>query len=196
MSDDPNLITAAKDAAERWRTEPYLPAANVDRTNWGLYWTTGDLASIAVNARGAIIQERMAKHIGPDCILEFTNTNGGLAGFFYRIYDDEGQITQVFRDLYALWLCSSEKLDPSFEDRVGRMEYEATLENIAERHRYVQDDPPDDWTAQVFRWLFHRQDYQRECEPLDGKGGYPSDESIIAALRDLGLLDPHVDDED
>ena len=72
------------------------------------------------------------------------------------------------------------------DEDYSRREYEATVENISDCAWRIKDDyePPDDWQYSVYDWLS-----DKDCGAIENsydQGGYPSEESLRAALDALG----------
>ncbi len=97
------------------------------------------------------------------------------------------QITAAFRKLCELM----EAMDdyPCLDEADhSRREYEATIENIKEvGKRFLIDNPPEDWAAEVFSYFWDND--QQEVEARDGGGGYPSEKGMKEALFQLDILD-------
>lgn len=98
------------------------------------------------------------------------------------------EITPIFKR--CIEIRDSVNEYPLDEEDIWRRETEATLENIKENRPINgdvewNDDLPEDWATQVYGWLSHNDDMQ--LEDVDGRGGYPSEESIAAAGLALGL---------
>lgn len=67
----------------------------------------------------------------------------------------------------------------------SRRETAATLENIHTiGNRWTKDGTPEGWPSEVYGLLD-----DRELEPRDGGGGWPSDASVRKVLKDLGYLE-------
>jgi hypothetical protein len=62
---------------------------------------------------------------------------------------------------------------------------QANIESIG--GRMVKAGAPDTWPDEVWRWFWDND--QRQVEPRDGGGGWPSDEAMREALGALGYLD-------
>ena len=73
------------------------------------------------------------------------------------------------------------------EEDYSRRESESTIDNIVDAAWRIKDDYelPDDWEYEAYGWLS-----DNDCgaiENSDDQGGYPSEESLRAALDALGF---------
>lgn len=77
------------------------------------------------------------------------------------------------------------------ETDYSERECEATLENIREEILYIVGEDmlgpilPDGFEVEIVHWLDNSDKYSNETENLDDQGGYPSNESLVAAVSAL-----------
>jgi len=134
---------------------------------------------------GATIEIQTHSHWGP----------GWLECFVIQVYKD-GEITEGFKQFCDL-VWTLEDYPVLDESDYCEREYNDTLENIENiASRYVSPDAPDTWVTDLYGAL-----PDSEVEPRDGFGGYPSDEAVIEALKELDenrplYLDPDSVDEE
>jgi hypothetical protein len=70
-------------------------------------------------------------------------------------------------------------------------EYQSALEGIASTvigEVEIPEDAPDNWTEQVYSWLYDNE--PNELENRDDRGAYPDSAAVKRALLDLGLIQP------
>ncbi len=104
---------------------------------------------------------------------------GWVDHLLVRMLDKKGKVTKA--GIAALeWKDQLESYPVADEEDYSRREYEASLENIA-----FEGGISEDVSGDVYRWLSDHE--PREVESQDGKGAYPSKESIDRALKALGL---------
>jgi len=118
---------------------------------------------------------------------------GWTEALIVPVYDKKGKITAAFKKLVEIMQTKAEYqvLD---EDDYSNREYDATLENIVEVGKeYVRADAPKNWPGLVYSYLSENDDSQ--IESRDDQGGYPENESVIAALHMLRLLDEDTEEE-
>lgn len=76
------------------------------------------------------------------------------------------------------------------DDDYSRREFEATLENIRYAGnfmtRLLDVALPDNWEREVYNWLW--ENAQESVESRDDRGGYPSREKVVEAMRELGMI--------
>lgn len=95
-----------------------------------------------------------------------------------------GNLTKAFMAWAELHSCIEQYTVIDSSD-YSKREYEATLGNIGDRGYSLKCDSwPDDWTKQVFGWLWDHM--QVELHSVEDQGRYPSKESIETAARALG----------
>lgn len=105
----------------------------------------------------------------------------------YRALNKDGTPSKMFK-VVKKWFDALADYPLADEEDHSRREYEATLSNICDAgRRYLADDVPDGWEAQVFSWFWDHD--QRAVEPHDDQGGYPDDEQIKKALIALDYID-------
>jgi hypothetical protein len=112
---------------------------------------------------------------------------GWVTALCIRVRHPSGCITKAFK----VW-CELQERKENYpildEVDYSNREYDAALDGIREQgRRHVIDNPPDDWPARVFDWLWQHND--RELENRDDRGAYPNEDAVREALVDLGLLD-------
>lgn len=144
----------------------------------------------------ALAEAEKAGTIEPDSYEVLSSSHWGcgwVEQVSFRAVGPEGKPTNVFRFLKA-WSDSLSNYPVADDEDYSRREYEATLENIESEGRGVLDDnPPEDWAEQVHRWLWEND--QEALENSDDRGGYPTEDQIRAAAKDLGFAEPDEDEE-
>jgi hypothetical protein len=112
---------------------------------------------------------------------------GWVEHLSFRVLDEKGEPTAIYHFLKK-WFDALDDYPVADEEDFSRREFEGTLENIeAIGGRMVKDGAPDTWPDEVERWFWDND--QRQVEPRDGGGGWPSDEAMREALGALGYLD-------
>lgn len=159
-----------------------------DSENWTLVYTEHRDSDLLDKSNAEAIARTLEPFVESGDVVPENHSHwavGWISGYAIRVYRD-GEITEAFRTWTDLQerLADYPLLD---EEDHSRREFEAAIEAIEQQgRRYVVDDAPEDWAFQVFEWLWNSN--QRELENRDGRGAYPSEESIIEALDDLGYL--------
>lgn len=167
----------------------YVP----DLDNWTIeYVDRGSQSTLVDESNAAYIKEALTPFMDgedPD-VVEYNARHwavGSLSGYRIRVRKG-GEITQAFR----VWAEIKEALDryPILnETDHSEREFDATVDNIKSiGRRWVADNAPSSWPGDVEYWLAHNG-YETELESRSDQGGYPSDESVRAALTALGYID-------
>lgn len=86
-------------------------------------------------------------------------------------------------------VCSLTEHYPVYdEEDFSRREYEETIDNIMS-----EGSIDEDTAKEVFSWLWGND--QQQLYAYDGFGGYPTEESIIRALKSIGKYEDEETDE-
>ena len=194
--DEKFLTGFALDFAGNWREASNFSwhyAYEDDAAQWGIYYTVTRDSSLLEESNGAAIDKLLQPFIdsdSPNIMSESHNhwACGWIDGYAIKVYDDSGftpeflAIADIKRRL--------ENYPILDEGDYSRREYDATIENIRDSYRIKRDhlrkNANDSWPYKVYRWLSDNG-YDSELENRDDRGGYPSDESIIEALKALHL---------
>ena len=186
------LEEAAREAAGNWRDFTcfvWFRDDIEDADDWAILYTHHrDSALLDLSNAAAIEQalESFTDGDDPDVVFESHShwAVGHVDGFSIRVFRD-GQITDAFRRWHELAeaMAAYPVLD---ESDYSNREYEATLENIADAARRVEDeyDLPEGWEEEVYGW-FSENEYG-EVENRDDQGGYPSEDALRRAFKALG----------
>lgn len=174
-----------------WHDEP-----EENSEDWGIYYTHNRDSGILDTSNYEVIRETLKKYTEwegddkePTAIEEHHGhwAVGWIDGFSILVYDKDRNITPACEELYNI-LKKMEDYPLLDEDDYYTREYEATIENIIDcGSRYIKVDAPDDWPYQVFSYFWDND--QSEVENRDDQGGYPSDEGMKNALKELNMLD-------
>ncbi len=163
-----------------------------DFNNWHIANTTNRDADIVTQSNHAALEKALAGFTSgddPDVINHRAShwACGWVEGFEIRVYRANGEVTEAFK-AYAEFAAGLEDYAIADECDVGAREYAAALENIADVGRsMVSARAPKSWADRVHCWL--GSNAQSELENTDGRGAYPSAESVRAALVALRMAD-------
>jgi hypothetical protein len=162
-----------------WFSEPE------DSKNWTLYYTQNRDSGLLDQSNAAQIDKRLEKFLKHDCLIRAEHHShwacGWVEGYAIRVYTPKGRITKVFMEFLEI-LREMDNYPVLNEDDWTNREYEATIASIREiGRRMVNENAPEDWPYEVYSAL-----PDSEKEPKGDQGGYPSDESVKAALTRLG----------
>ena len=181
---------AAEAAAGNWRDFDsfcWHRANDIeDPENWAIIYTHHRDSGLLDQSNAAVIEEALEPYQDTDVIAEHHGhwACGWIDGFAIRVFKD-GKITQAFKVYHELAeaLAQYPVLD---EEDYSQRELEATLENIGDVARLLDDDYdlPEDWESEVFSWLWDNN--QGAVENRDDQGGYPRDTDLEDAFAALG----------
>lgn len=169
-----------------WDNESELP----DSDNWCIVYTHNRDSGLLTESNAHAIAQIMEPFLeGDDLLVEDHNhwVVGWVAGYSIRVYkqDTKNEYTPAF----LAWCDIQNRLEnyPVLdEEDWSARELEACLKNIGyEGGKFVDDKYKDeDWVSEVYGLL-----PDNETQNSDGRGAYPSEESIATALYTLGWLD-------
>lgn len=154
---------------------------------WGLYYTHHRDSPIMDVSNAKVLKKLAAKFPEDAQVQRHSHCLcGWIDGLVIRVYDDAGNITDVFKEFHAL-VERLENYPILDEEDLSNMESEALYDSVRSRiFKWIANDTNyDSITSEVLNWLDAND--QRQTENVDGTGAYPSDESIQAAL--LALID-------
>lgn len=187
-----DLEDAAKHAAGNWkRFDSFVWYRDdiEDAENCAIIYTHHRDSGLLDQSNSGVIAKALEPFTdgdNPDVVMESHNhwAVGHINGFSVRVFKD-GEITPAFRKYHEL----AEAMDcyPILdEEGYSRLEYEATIENIADSAWRLKDDYvlPEDWQYETYSWLSGND--CSEIENTDDQGGYPSEESLRNAFTALG----------
>lgn len=186
-----DLEDAALKASGNWkRFESFVWFREVeDADQWAVIYTHNRDSRLLDQSNSKVISKALESFTNgdnPDVVMESHShwAVGHVDGFSVRVFDQNGEITQAFRTYHEL----AEKMDiyPILDESdYSEREYEATLDNIKDAARRLNDDfnLPDGWECEAYSWLSENR--SGEIENRDDQGGYPSEEAIRAALEAL-----------
>jgi len=184
--------------------------AMVPAGDWCIVYTSNRDSGLLEQSNESVIMGAMAPFMGditdPDEPADCESATHGhwavghVDGLYLRVRRD-GTITPAFA-AYADLVARLEDYGCLDEEDWSSRQWASTQENVAhviwEARQKGEDTPaytaalPGEVTAAVSAWL---EDHDpRELEDRDGQGGYPSTESVVRALVDLGYL--IIEDED
>jgi hypothetical protein len=182
----------AKKAIGNWRKWEFIWWERPDDAeNWMVYYTVNRDSGLIEQSNAAFITQALQRFTwgSRPSVWPQRHTHwacGWVDGFAVRVYDRRGRVTKAFRTLCDLQdrLANYPILD---ESDYSEREYAAAIAAVEqEGKRWVREDPPEDWPHQVYEWLSLHDD--RQLENRDDQGAYPSDDSVRAALFELGLM--------
>jgi len=181
------METLAKQAAGNWRKFDSFAWHDQpeDADNWAIVYTNNRDSRLVDQSNAKAVAEILAPFVESGDVVEEHHGHwavGWVDGYSIRVYR-AGEITEAFKT----WLDIQERLEdyPLLdEDDHSRMEYESTIENL-QNEGYDSDlyDAPDNWTGEVFTWLWNNGN---TLENRDDQGGYATREQIHEAMEALG----------
>jgi hypothetical protein len=184
-----NLDDAAREAVGNWRRFGSFCwfERPEDADAFAILYTHNRDSGLLDQSNAAVIAEALEPFIESGDVRSESHSHwacGWVAGFAIRVYSN-GQVTPAF----AKWHELQERLDdyPVLDETgYNNLEYDAAVENIANAGYKIpgEYDVPDDWAAQVYRWLL---DNDHHCENTDDQGYWPSDDELAAAVEGLGF---------
>jgi hypothetical protein len=109
---------------------------------------------------------------------------GWVKHLSFLVLGENGEPTPMFHFM-AEWEQKLADYPLADEEAYCEMEFEATTSNIQSIGSQWVKDGAEEWAGEVYHWLSDNE--ARELDDRDGNGGWPSDESIIRALKALDL---------
>lgn len=162
-----------------------------DSDQWAIVYTHHRESGLLDRSNAGVIGKAMlpfAEKDGddPDVVME-THSHfavGWIAGFSIRCLDQQGNLTEAFRR-YAELHVAMEQYPILDEEDFSNREYEATVENIVDAAKSIEDEYelPDDWQHEVYSWFSDNE--CGELESASDQGGYPSEEALQRAMNAL-----------
>lgn len=162
-----------------------------DADNWAIIYTHHRDSRLLDLSNAEVIEREMWAFTdgdAPDVVFESHDhfAFGHVDGFSLRVFKGD-EVTSAFEKYHELL----ERLDdyPVLDESdYCNREYEATLTNIEEAAWRLKNeyDLPDDWTTEVYSWLFDHE--SSEVDNRDDQGGYPSEEALQRAMVGLGYV--------
>jgi hypothetical protein len=161
-----------------------------DAQNWMIYHHRNRGSDLLTQSNADVIEKRMKYYIdsGDAYIGGFSHwAVGHTDAVIFRVFREDGSITDAFREMYKIM----EELDgyPVLdEDDWSRREDEDTDRNVRDQVSYILGKNGIDLESGLddLSWKVRDLLPFEEVEARDGWGGYPSDESISKALKELG----------
>ncbi len=187
--------SAAKEMAGNWRKFSCFAWTRGydldDADNWMIWYTSGRDAGLLGQSNHEEITKLFKPFMDgddPDVVSEVHShwAVGYLDGFSIRVYGKDGNITDAFR-AYCGIKDRLEGYPVLNESDYSEREYNATLENYRSEIWGMEKQLPDGWASEVYSW-FSDNGHDRYTENRDDGGGYASNEAILEALHELGLL--------
>ena len=176
-----------------WHSPPWNVEGMGDEHDWAMYYTRNRDSTLLEQSNHAYIQKAMEPYEEDGTAREESHgcwAYGWREGFAIRVLKD-GKATDAFK----VWMNIQDALSDypllDEEDHSNR-EYEATIHNIKEIASDVRDDAPDHWAEEVYIYLSDKG--EDSLYSVDDQGGWPKDELVQEALRNLCYLD--IDDDD
>ena len=171
-------------------------------SDWAIVYFRSRDSTLMEESNADAIEKRMKPFLGwigdgSDCDTARHShwAVGWVEGFYLRVFRD-GKPTEAFRE----WAAIRSELDDypilDDEDHSTRV-YEATLDNLKEVVRIVcnkHDVEGEVDEGDVFSWLDENDPNQ--LDDVDDRGGYPSEDSVLAALRALGFVKEEPEEEE
>ena len=122
----------------------------------------------------------------PDVVMESHShfLVGWIAGFSIRCLNSDGKPTRAFAR-YAELHEAMDQYPILDEEDYSNREHEATVENIVDAARQIDDEYEltEDWQYEVYSWLSDND--CGEIENRSDQGGYPSEQSLRKAFDAL-----------
>jgi len=156
--------------------------------DWAMYYTRNRDSGLISQSNHAYIKKAMEPYEEDGTARDERHGSwacGWMEGFAIRIYKG-GKVTNAFK----IWMNMQDAMSDypllDEEDHSNR-EYEETLDNIKHIASDVRDDAPDTWAEEVYAYLSDNN--EDSLYPVDGMGGWPKDEVVQEALKNLCYLD-------
>ena len=195
----PTVHDLAEQAAGNWkRFDSFAWLGKPDDSeNWTVVYTSNRDSDLLTESNAAAIaaaMEPFTEGDNPDAIAERHShwACGYVDGYSIRVYGEDGEPTAAF----ATWCDIQARLDdyPVLDESDwSEREWNDTQKNLTEQGEYIARkhdlELPDGWQYTVTTWFETQRKYRHELEPVDGHGGYPSDEAIEAAFVAMGLME-------
>lgn len=192
---DSEVLDLAKELCGNWkRMESFLwfrESEIEDSDRWAIIYTHNRDSGLLDQSNAGVIGKAMMPYTeddddDPDVVMESHShfLVGWIAGFSIRCLDRDGKLTEAFKQ-YAELKESMDQYPILDEEEYSNREYEATIENIVDAARSLDDDYelPDGWQYEVYSWLSDNQ--SGELESKSDQGGYPSKEALRQAMNTL-----------
>lgn len=167
-----------------------------DPENWTIVYTSNRDSGLIDQSNSAAIAKALEPFFEDERedISEQSHSHwavGYVDGYAIRVHplNKEGvpttsEYTPAFQK-YCELLISLENYPILNEDDYSQRETEATIRNIMDIGRnLIKDGAHEFWAYDVYRKL-----PDTEIENVDDQGGWPSEEAVARALKDLNLLD-------
>jgi hypothetical protein len=164
-----------------------------DEHDWSMYYTRNRDSALLEQSNHAYIKKAMEPYEEDGTVIDERHgcwAYGWREGFAIRVFK-QGEVTDAFK----VWMNMQDAMSNypllDEEDHTNR-EYEATIENIKEIASDVKDDAPDHWAEDVYGYLSYNE--PNSLESTDDQGGWPKEELVQEALKNLCYLDIEDDD--
>ena len=194
---DSEVLELANDHAGNWKrmdSFAWFRESEIDDSDhWAIIYTHHRESGLLDRSNAGVIGKAMMSFTekvddDPDVVME-THSHfavGWIAGFSIRCINHNGKVTEAFKQ-YAGLKESMDQYPILDEEDYSNREYEATVENIVDAARSIDDEYelPNDWQYEVYSWLSDNE--SGELESTGDQGGYPSTESIVRAFTALGF---------
>jgi len=194
---DGEVLDLANELAGNWKrmdSFAWFREIEIDDSNkWAIIYTHHRESGLLDRSNAGVIGKAMMPFTekdndDPDVVIE-THSHfavGWIAGFSIRCLDQDGSVTEAFRR-YAELNEAMDQYPILDEEDLSNREYEATVENIVDAGRSIDDDfeLPDEWHYEVYSWLSDNE--CGELESTGDQGGYPSEEALRRAFNALGF---------
>lgn len=176
-----------------WHSPPWDDEGMGGPNDWAMFYTRNRDSTLIDQSNHAYIKKAMEPYEEDGTARDERHGSwacGWVEGFAIRVLKD-GKATDAYKVYSNIQdaLSAYPLLDE--EDHSNR-EYEATIENIKEIATDVRDDAPDHWAEEVYGYL--SDNGEDSLYSVDDQGGWPKDELVQEALRNLCYLD--IDDDD
>lgn len=209
--DEEFVLDLAKDKAgnfTKWSCfvlDRQIEELMVPASDWCIVYTSNRDSDLLTESNESALLKRLEGHLGwlgdghdVDTARHGCWAHGYRDGLYLRVYKD-GEVTEAFK-VYAKAMYDLEQYPVLDEDDHGRRVMEQTSKNVADvvgtiARRFDTTDKYEEAGDQaaylVEDWLS-----ENDADQLydnDGNGGYPSEESVKAAMVELGFIED--DDE-
>lgn len=178
----------------------------VPAEDWCIVYTSNRDSDLLTESNEAALLKRLEGHLGwlgdghdVDTARHGCWAHGYRDGLYLRVYKD-GEVTEAFK-VYAKAMYDLEQYPVLDEDDHGRRVMEQTSKNVADvvgtiARRFDTTDKYKEAGDQV-AYLVEDWLSENDADQLydnDGNGGYPSEESVKAAMVELGFIEDGSDD--
>ncbi|MBA2114078.1 hypothetical protein [Bremerella alba] len=192
---DSEVLDLANELAGNWKrmdSFAWFRESEIDDSDhWAIIYTHHRESGLLDGSNAGVIGKAMMPFTerdddDPDVVME-THSHfavGWIAGFSIRCLDPAGKVTEAFKR-YAELNEAMDQYPILDEEDYSNREYEATVENIVDAARSLDDEfeLPDDWQYEVYSWLSDND--SGELESTSDQGGYPSEEAMRRAMNAL-----------